>query len=95
MLVGFPGIFWDGTFHFECAAFFVGVDVLGHGAVGVFFYYEVEVALLVCATLLAGEKEDDAGVAFLTFIADGCVWLNSRFLIILALELRDQRTSNH
>lgn len=39
VLVGLPFVFWEGAFDFERVARFEGVDVLGHGAVGVLLYH--------------------------------------------------------
>ena len=47
VLVGVPRIFGDGAFDVKRFAGFQAVDVFGHGAVGVFLYYEVEEASLV------------------------------------------------
>ena len=97
MFVGGPGVFGDGAFDVEALAGGEGVDVFGHGAVLVAFYYEVQVAFGVCAgtwSVLSGLRTGSGCVKVLTFITNRCIRLDSRLLIAFTLVLRNQGTSD-
>ena len=56
VFVGSPGVFGDGAFDVEGVAGFKRVDVLGHGAVGVFFDDEIEEAAGVYTQVVNNDR---------------------------------------
>lgn len=101
MLVGGPGVFWDGAFNEEFVADFHVVDVCGHGAVGVVFDYEGQVAFLICSIKhdksyhgqLACFPRDLVHSTKLTLVRNRRIRPDNRLLAFL-LKLRDNRTGN-
>lgn len=87
-----PGIFWDWAFDVEGVAGFEGVDVLGHGAVGVLFDDEVEEAAGVYIVGQTRLLDGNIGIQLLTFVAGRGIRFDRRLLILRPFELGDQRT---
>jgi hypothetical protein len=88
VLVCRPRVFGNWTFEVEALAGCHAVHVLGHGAVGIAFDHQIEVASFICtdrSAVMQGMGD------WLTFVTDGCVWSDHRLLHIWRLDLCDKR----